>query len=366
MTIGADLPLSGDDAVDGLPVRDAITLAITKAGSVCGVSSHADACLTVKPLLLDDVSEGIHDPAKGAKNVQQLAGDPSVLGVIGPLYDSVARSEMPIANAGGLSLISPSTTDPCLTQEPAGNLCQGLAARLRPRGPNTYFRVLATALSQAPAAADAAYHTLGKRHAFIVDGQTSIAHLLASAFAARFTHDGGTITDAGGADLVYFAGADIGAAASLRGQMAAANPGIVVVGTDALGSDQFARAVGLTVRNSYYTAVGPYPPATRTAADFVKAYRGAYGRDPGVSALAAYDATGVLLSAISRAIDDAGGAPPTRAQVLSELSHTSGYSGAMGRFGFDSGGDTTLRWVSLYEWLAPTDRFGHFTAELAE
>ena len=96
--LGVDLPLSGDDAPDGLPAKNAIDLAIKQAGRVCGVSSHPDACFDLQAVAYDDVSQGIHDPAKGAKNVQLLAADNRVLGMVGPLYDSVAKSEVPVAN----------------------------------------------------------------------------------------------------------------------------------------------------------------------------------------------------------------------------------------------------------------------------
>src|SRR5262249_53771430 len=137
-------PLSGDDAPDGLPVRTAIQLALQRAGLVCGASSHRDACVRLQAVVGDDVNKGIHDPARGAANVQAMGADSGIVGIIGPLYDSVAKSEVPVANGARLALISPANTDECLTQEPPDGRCHGLAARLRPHGSNTYFRVVTT------------------------------------------------------------------------------------------------------------------------------------------------------------------------------------------------------------------------------
>jgi len=95
--LGVDLPLSGDDAPDGLPAKNAIDLAIKQAGRVCGASRHPDACFDLQAVAYDDVSQGIHDPAKGAKNVQLLVEDARVLAMVGPLYDSLAKSELPVA-----------------------------------------------------------------------------------------------------------------------------------------------------------------------------------------------------------------------------------------------------------------------------
>src|SRR5436305_5061641 len=128
--LGADLPLSGDDAPDGLPVRNAIALAIDQAGVVCGAASHRDACVRLEAVIEDDVSQGIHDTAKGAQNVQRLAADGRVIGMVGPLYESLAKSELPVANAAPLAMVSPAVTDECLTREPADAHCGGLKARL--------------------------------------------------------------------------------------------------------------------------------------------------------------------------------------------------------------------------------------------
>jgi branched-chain amino acid transport system substrate-binding protein len=366
VAIGADLPLSGDDAVDGLPVRDAIMLAISRAGAVCGASSHRDACVDVRPDILDDVNKGIHDPATGAANIKRLASEKAVLGVVGPLYDSVARSEIPVATAAGLPLISPANTDVCLTQEPPDGHCQGLSTKLRPSGANAYFRDVTTELSQGPAGAAFGYATLGKRHAVIVKDSSWLGQALTASFSTSFTRRGGKIvTDAFAADLVYFPSSDLPAVAAMRRTIGASNPQLPLLGADSLGSAQYALASGAGARGSYYTRIGPYPSSTRSAASFVSGYRQRFGRNPTSTDLAAFDATGVLISAISRAIDDAGGQLPTRSQVLRELAGTTSYAGAMGSFGFDAHGDTTLKWVSLFQWLAPTDRIGHFMAQLA-
>lgn len=316
-------------------------------------------------MFLDDVNKGIHDPATGAANVRRLGADSSVMGMIGPLYDSVAQSELPVANQAGLAMISPSNTDVCLTQEPADGHCQGLAGGLRPHHTNNYFRVIPTELSQGAAAADLAYHALSKRHAYVVADSTWLGQVLANEFRAQFAHDGGSLVDQLTADVIYDPGDNVVPTAALRRQLTLTAPQLPLVGTNALATDEFAKAAGPAVRNSYYTMLGPYPPATASAAAFRRAYRQRYGAEPATSALAAFDATGVLLAAIGRAIDDAGGKLPNRQQVLQELTSTNGYAGAMGRFGFDGQGDTTLKWVSCFQWLAPTDRSGRFAAQFA-
>src|SRR5256714_10742725 len=189
--LGADLPLSGDDAPDGLPVRNAIALAIDQAGLTCGAATHRDACVRLEAVIEDDVSQGIHDAAKGAQNVQRLAADGRVIGMVGPLYESLAKSELPVANAAQLAMVSPAATDECLTQEPPDGHCGGVKARLRPRGGNTFFRVVTTQLDESAARADLAFRTLGKRQAFVLNDQSPFGQAVARAFAHPVAPDGG-------------------------------------------------------------------------------------------------------------------------------------------------------------------------------
>jgi len=384
--IGADLTLSGDDAADGVPAKNAIDLAIKQAGRVCGPSGYPDACFDLQAVTYDDVSQGIHDPAKGAKNVLLLAADARVLAMVGPLHDSVAKSELPVANPLRLAMVSPGTTNECLSQEPPDGHCQGLSARLRPAGPNNFFRMVTTQLVEGAAGADVASKTLGKKRAFVINDQTAFGQGLASTFVARFARDGGTIVDPSdlgafdpnqppafgsrvqralelGADVVYFAGIGVGAAGSLRREMAARMPQVPLIGSDRIASSQFAKVAGDAARGSYYTVVGPYPGVLRAAQGFVRDYKTAYGREVGTFSLPAYDATRLLIAAIGRAIEDAGGALPTRDQVLKEVALTRDYRGVMGTMSFDSGGDTTLKLLTAYQWLGANDPAGQFVAQ---
>jgi len=385
--LGADLPLSGDDAPDGLPVRNAIALAIDQAGVVCGAASHRDACVRLETVIEDDVSQGIHDTAKGAQNVQRLAADGRVIGMVGPLYESLAKSELPVANAAPLAMVSPAVTDECLTREPADGHCGGLKARLRPGCGNTFFRVVTTQLDEGAAGADLAFRTLGKRQAFVLNDQSPFGQAVARAFADRFARDGGTVVDpsdlgafdpgqppafgirvdrarASGADVIYFAGSAILAAASLRREMVARMPQVPLIGTDRLANSQYAKSAGASARGCYYTVVGPYPPRIHEAASVGRAYRQTYGVDLASASLAAFDATNLLIAAVRRAIDDAGGKLPSRLDVLREVAKTKNYAGAMGVMSFDSDGDTSLKLVTAYQWLAATEPRGQIVAQL--
>jgi len=385
--LGAELPLSGDDAPDGIPVKNAVELAVKKAGVVCGAASHTDACVTLQLVAYDDVIKGIHDPAQGAKNIRLLAADDRVVGLVGPLYDSLARSELPAANGAGLAMISPANTDECLTQEPPDGHCQGLAARLRSGGGNNYFRVVTTQLMEGLAGADLAYQTLARRRAFVLTDQTPVGLASATQFADRFTKDGGTVVntaDLGGSqsfpsssvgsavqragrlrtDVIYFAGSDVQVAADVRAEMGARMPNVPLIGTDRLANSLFAKLSGAYARGSYYTVVGAYPPRIGRASAFLGEYRNAYGQGASGLSLQAFDATNLLIDAIARAIDASGGTRPSRSQVLAEVGRTKDYRGLMGTMSFDGRGDTTLKLVTVFQWLAPLEPVGQFVTQI--
>jgi branched-chain amino acid transport system substrate-binding protein len=383
--IGIDLPVSGSDASDGQPTQNGAKLAIKQAAKVCGASSHTDACFTLEAVPLDDAVQGVHDPAQGAKNVSQFIADSSVLGMVGPFNSSVARAEMPLANTAGLAMISPSNTGECLTQEPADGHCAGQAAKLRPKGGNNYFRVCTTDLIQGPAGADFAYKKLGKTKVFVMNDQQTYGLGIARNFAAQFAKDGGTVlnSDLGGfdptstsdfhsfinkaksagADVVYFGGTTSDKGGQIRKQMAGLLDVPYVAG-DGISGNQFAQDAGANAANSYFTVAGPYPQKLSTAQTFNADYKKEYSQDVGAYSAQGFDAANIIIAAIRRAIDDAGGNMPTRDQVTKQVAQTKDYKGAIGSTTFDANGDTTLKIITIYKWTSATDTGGTFVDQV--
>jgi branched-chain amino acid transport system substrate-binding protein len=385
--IGIDLPVSGSDASDGQPTQNGAKLAVKLAGKVCGASSHTDACFTLASFPLDDAVNGVHDVAQGAKNVTQFVSDSSVLAMVGPFNSGVAAGEVPIANSANMAMISPSNTSECLTQEPADGHCKGQAAKIRSAtGKNNYFRVCTTDLIQGPAGADYAYNKLGKKKVFVLNDQQQYGAGIAKNFALQFTKDGGTVlnpTDLGafdpsstndfksqlsraqslGADVIYFGGTTATKGGQIRKQMA----GIIdvpYVAGDGISGNQFAKDAGANAASSYFTVAGPYPLKLSTATSFNAAYKSEYGQDPGAYSAQAYDAANIIIAAIGRAIDNAGGSMPTRDQVRTEVAKTQGFKGAIGTTSFDSNGDTTLKIITIYKWTSATDTGGTFVDQV--
>lgn len=379
--IGVDLPLTGAEGRAGTPALNGVQFFVHQHPTIDG--------FTVEVVPRDDAVGGVHNPVQGERNVQSLAADPLVLGVIGPFDSNVARLEIPIANVGHLALISPAVSSRCLTKEPflpaslspsrSEITCKaaGLPApsELRPTGINNFFRLATTDELQGPAAADYAYKTLKLRRVAALSDHEAYGQALASGFRTRFTRLGGSVVEyrdydpaavldlkvfmriaaSDGAQAIYFGGVTANHGCVLRAQMATQfgfGEAAPFLGGDGIAQDPEC------VRNAGPNAIGMFATVPAGAADaipsaqpVISAFKAQYGNpaDYGAYTIAAYDSAGVLYSAIDRAIRVAGGKLPGRDHVINELSSTTAYKGAGGTFGFDGSGDTTLRMVSVFE-----------------
>jgi branched-chain amino acid transport system substrate-binding protein len=363
----------------GVPTLNGIRYYIRTHPTIAGFA----VSLTVK----DDAAGGPADPSRGVADVQGFVSDPRVVAMIGPLDGAVARQQIPSANAASLAMISPATSNPCLTREvympallnpertPITCKSVGLpaASELRPAHTNNFFRLTTTDDLQGAAAADYAFDTLHVLRAAVVSDHELYGQGLAGAFVARFTRRGGTVvgrldTDpsvssgvsdflgkmkAAGAEAVYYGGVAEGCA--IRSQMASvfqtggATP---FLGADGIAQDpDCLRAAGQSAAGIVATVPIVDSASRSEAAGTIRSFKAVYPApgDFGPYTMPAYDATAILYAALGRAISTAGGSLPSRAAVVAELARTSGFDGTTGRLGFDGAGDTTNRVISIYE-----------------
>jgi branched-chain amino acid transport system substrate-binding protein len=388
--IGVDLPLSGDDGRAGTPTLNGVLYFVHQHPTIAGFKVVVDAH--------DDTVGGIHNPGKGAENVQTMVTDPQILGMVGPFDSSVARAQLAIANQAHLAMISPSTSSRCLTKEPflprALNPNQveisckdaGLPSpkELRPSGVNNYFRLAATDELQGPAAADYSYRNLHLLRVAVLSDHEAYGQALADGFRTRFTRLGGSIVanydfDPGskfdvlpflraakreGAQGLYFGGTTANHGCLIRAQMATVfDAGEITpfLGGDGIAQDPACVRDAATNATGIYATVPAVNSAHVTAAlPAIAGFKAEFGKttDLGAYTMSAYDATGVLYLALERAITAGGGTLPVRAAVLAQLAGTTAYEGATGTFGFDAAGDSTMRVLSLYEPAAADPRAG--------
>jgi branched-chain amino acid transport system substrate-binding protein len=368
ITVASDLPVSGSDASDGKPTQNGAQLAVTQATT----NKLLGGC-TIKYVAKDDssVALGKHDPQQGAQNITELAGDSSVLGVVGPFNSNVAKTELPIANKAGLVMISPSNTNPGLTI--AGSNPDIDTASLKPTGTVTYFRVCTTDIGQGKADAEEATKTLGTKKVYVIDDQETYGKGLADQFSKFYTADGGSIskrvslpgdtkdfhtqlTEAKGlgVDLIFFGGTSSNGGGIIKKQMADSGlTSVKYMGGDGIVDAEFFTEAGSQAEGAYGSVAAPDPTKLDTAAKFVSDYKAAYGTDPGAYSANAFDAMNILLQAAKKAITDNGGKLPStsssfRDSVRKNVQATSS-DGAIGHTSFDTNGDTTNVLLTIFQ-----------------
>lgn len=376
--VATDLPVSGGDASIGTSTQNGAALAVKQANDKKVIPGY-----TLQFVPKDDVGVGgVHDPAKGANNINELIGDALVAGVVGPFNSNVARAEMPVANNAPIALISPSNTNPCLTKRGAAVGCSGAddqVPTLRPTGKVTYFRLAATDDHQGPAMADYLYNTQRYKKAYVIDDTETYGVGISKYFIQEWTKLGGTVVDgkshsiksttsysqvldavaSASPDVVYFGGVYANGGTLIRKQMSS-NPALKSVafaGGDGIQDTSFAQAVGVSGGPIFATVAAPDATKISAAQTFISDYKAAYGSDVGPYSATAYDAMNILIQAVKSAIaktptpknsSDTAQGQTFRQAVIDALAQTS-YDGVTGHTAFDSNGDTTNKIFTIYQ-----------------
>jgi branched-chain amino acid transport system substrate-binding protein len=375
--IGVDLPESGAEASDGIPTLNGVKYAVQTQTTVEG--------FTIQVSNLDDAVNGVHDPQKGAQNMQQFVSDSAVLGVVGPFNSNVARAEIPISNRAHLAQISPANTNQCLTKNiyipttlgaPKDITCKDAGilapADLRPTGINNYFRVATTDDLQGPAMADFAIDVLKVTKLGVASDNEVYGKGIADTFTAEFKNKGGTVVKrqdfdtkstnafqpflqaakSAGAQGIYFGGTDSNKGCVIRSQAS----GIFGIDTPYMGGDGLQTAQCLkdaaSMASGIYAAVAaPNAEQIPESASIISGFKKAFPNkdDFGAYSMPAYDCAKILIAAIGRAIKANGGNMPTREAVRAEVAKTTDFVGALGKTSFDANGDTSQKIISIYQ-----------------
>src|SRR5207237_4683626 len=107
------------------------------------------------------VAAGQYDPAQAATNTKQFVADPNVVAVVGPQMSGSGKAMAPIASEAGLMLITPSSTNPDITDP-------NFASQYRPNGKAIYFRTVTTDAFQGPFMANYAAEMLNVKSVYIL------------------------------------------------------------------------------------------------------------------------------------------------------------------------------------------------------
>ncbi len=331
------LTVSGATATLGEDSKGAIEIAIDdKGGQLLGHPLE----LTGEDTLCN--AEG--GQAAGTK----LAADPSVVGIIGTNCSSEARAAMPLISEAGMVMISPSNTNPDLTNPDHPDHWPG------------YLRTAHNDLFQGKVAAEFAYNELGLKKAATIHDGSPYAESLQKVFADTFKELGGTITAqeavnvgdtdmkpvlttiaTGAPEIIYFPIFE--PEGDLIAQQAKEVAGLEntnLMGADGLFADTFPEATGDAAVGMYLS--GPFvDPANPAYADFLAKWKTKFGGVPPSGFHAhAYDATNILFQAIEKvAVDDGGTLTIDRAKLREAMYATTDFNGLTGNLTCDANGD---------------------------
>ena len=355
VTIGINLPFTGADAHDAELIKDGAMLAIDEANAKGGVGGYK-----IEVLLLDDgtATAGQYDPAQAATNARKMVADASVVAAIGPQMSGSGKAMSPILSQGDLATITPSSTNPDITDPK-------FAGQYRPEGKAIYFRTVTTDAFQGPNMANYFADTLKVKSVYVLDDSGAYGVGIADAFQAQAEKRGikilgrdqlnpkeadytTTLTKikALDPDAIYYGGV-AQAGVKVVKQSYDIVPKVIkaggdgVYGAEILTGGGFPAAAGM-VRDDRLAQRVEEPDAAPMIARFVKKY----GQQPDNYSITAYDAALVILDAVKRVA--ASGKDVTRDAVRDAIqaSHVKTLQGVVS---FDANGDIENRVISVFQ-----------------
>lgn len=353
--IGINLPFTGADAADAANIRDGALMAIDEINARGGIAGQ----ITIVPIIKDDgtVAAGQYDPAQAATNTRQFVADQSVVAVVGPQMSGSGKAMSPIASAANLMLITPSSTNPDITDP-------SFASQYRPNGKAVYFRTVTTDAFQGPFMANYAAEVLNIKSVYVLDDTGAYGEGIANSFEQQAIAKGINVLghdkldpkesdyttvltkiNALSPDALYYGGVQQ-AGEKLAKQAYDVMPQLPKLGGDGMYSVSFPQDVGVAAENWYATIAAPDTIDQPEAADWVGKYQSKYGKSPQDYALTAYDAVLVIDDTVSRLLRD--GMPITRENVLDYAQATS-LPTLQGVISFDENGDLKDKVVSVFQ-----------------
>jgi branched-chain amino acid transport system substrate-binding protein len=255
---------------------------------------------------------------------------------------------MPLISEAGMIMISPSNTNPDLTNPDHPDHWPG------------YLRTAHNDLFQGKVAAEFAYGELGLKTAATIHDGSPYAESLQQVFADTFKELGGTITAqeavnvgdtdmkpvlttiaTGAPEIIYFPIFE--PEGDLIAQQAKEVAGLEstnLMGADGLFADTFPEATGDAADGMYLS--GPYvDPANTAYSDFLAKWKTKFGGVPPSGFHAhAYDGTNILFQAIEKvAVDNGGTLVIDRAKLREAMYATADFNGLTGNLTCDANGD---------------------------
>jgi len=297
--IGVNYELSGKVATYGQSSVEGIELAIEQINEAGGINGKK-----IQLVKYDNKSEA----SEATTLATRLMTQDKVVAVLGPATSGAFMATIPVANQNKVPVISGSATANNVTVDD--------------NGVKEYaFRICFTDSQQGSAAATFALENLSSKKAVIImDSSSDYAKGLADAFTSTFEAGGGTIvaqeaymegdTDFNAVltsikgkdfDVIYIPGYYNEAGLIIK-QARAQGINVPVVGADGFDSPKLAELAGADALNDvYFTNHYSSVDSSSLVAEFVKAFKAKYNKEPDAFGALGYDLGRFVADALSRA-----------------------------------------------------------------
>ena len=236
------------------------------------------------------------DPTKATGPTTQAVSNAATVGIIGLPFSGESKATGQIFEDAGLVHITPSATNPTLTQN----------------GWKTFFRALGNDSIQGPAAAKFATQELKAKKVFLVQddsdygiglgkttgdalGKAEVGSDKVTTGQKDFSSTVSKVINSG-ADAVYYAGY-YAEGAPFDQQLVQKGFKGTFIGPDGAKDPAFIKQAGSASANAYFTC--PCIPG-ELIPSFEKAYKSAFNADPGTYSIEGYDSATILLAGIDK------------------------------------------------------------------
>jgi len=355
VTIGIDLPLTGADAEGATKIKYGAEMAIDDANAKGGVAGYKIDMMTLNDAT---ASAGQYDPAQAATNAKKFVADPSVVAAIGPEMSGAGKAMSPILSAGDLAIVTPSSTNPDITDPK-------YAGQYRPAGKAVYFRTVTTDAYQGPNMANYMRDTLKMKTVYILDDSGAYGVGIANAFEGQakkigvkvLGHDQLNPKEADyttvltkikgmNPDALYYGGV-AQAGVKLAKQAYDVIPKMIKAGGDGMFSADILKGGGFPAIEGWYaTNASPHITEEPAAQEWIKRYVEKFKTSPDDYTITSYDAALVVLDAIKRVAES--GKPVNHSTVRDAIQATK-LKTLQGEVSFDENGDINSRVVAVFQ-----------------
>ena len=356
LKVGMNLSFTGADAEGAARIGNGAVLAFEEANA-----AHVVKGYTFQLIKHDDATAtaGQYDPAQAATNARTMVSDKAYIAALGPQMSGAGKAMAPILSQGGLATITPSSTNPDITDPK-------FAQQYRPAGKAIYFRTVATDAYQGPNMANFVADTLKVKSIFVLDDSGAYGVGIADTFQAQAEKKGIKILgrdrlDPKAADYasiltkikalnpqaLYYGGVGQ-AGVKLAKQAYEIIPNVIKCAGDGMQSADVLKGVGFPAVDGWYvTVASPHVTEDPKTAKFSERYKKRFNMSADDYTVTCYTAALVIIEATKKVA--ATGKPITRELIRDAIQAVKLADSLLGPIEFDANGDLKNKIISVFK-----------------